>query len=52
MTFRALAAEEEGQTLSEYALLLSLVTLAAIGGCAAFGVTVLHLYVTVMNVMP
>ena len=52
MTPRAFAVEEEGQTVAEYALLLSLVTLAAIGACAAFGVTVLHLYVAVMNVMP
>ena len=52
MTIRAFLAAELGQSVPEYALLLSLVTFALIGACAALGVTAGHLYAAVTNVMP
>jgi len=52
MTFWAFLSGEKGQSVAEYALLFSLVTLALIGTCAALGVTVGHLYAAVSDVMP
>jgi Flp pilus assembly pilin Flp len=51
-TFRAFTRDEAGQSLAEYALLFSLVTLALIGACSALGVGVGHMFATVRDLLP
>ena len=46
------AAEEAGQALVEYALLLSLIALVAIGAVEAFGLGVSGLYSTINATFP
>lgn len=52
MSFRAFLGGELGQSMPEYALLLSIVTALLIGACSALGVTAGHLYSAVTNAMP
>jgi len=51
-TFWAFLSSETGQSVAEYAVLFSLVTLALIGACSALGLTVGHLYAAVRDVLP
>jgi pilus assembly protein Flp/PilA len=52
MQVSGLAGREEGQALVEYALLIALISIIAIGAVQAFGLGVSTLYQSIVNAVP
>jgi Flp pilus assembly pilin Flp len=51
-TLRRLSARQEGQTLTEYAMVLILITLAAVTAVRLFGLEVVNLYQQIIDSWP